>query len=350
MPCASSGTGHHRDFAWLEKCPESPCSCLSYALDRRRMSGTCSPPLTGDPGMSEFNRRELLLKGMGAAAAAAAASYGLRGAAGTLSDSAHAATTPTWNHDPGSLTGPSRWAGIDPGFSACGTGVHQSPINIETARVSVSRGPALQLKYDESELAIGNTGHVIEVRIPSGVEDVLQIGGDSYRLTQYHFHAPSEHTINGRHADVEGHFVHTNAAGATAVVGVLYRIGPRPNRLLETILRMAPETSGTEGRPIGEANPVDLFRGLDGAYAKRGKVQVDTFYSYDGSLTTPSCTENVHWYMPHGSGHVSRAAVTRFHSVVAKFANYGGYANDNRPVQPLNGRVVQLRVGPKRRS
>lgn len=300
--------------------------------------------------MSEFNRRALLLKGMGVAAAAAA-SYGLRGSVGTLlHDSAHAATTPTWNHDPGALIGPSHWAGIDPGFGACGTGVHQSPVNIETAHVGVFRGPALQLKYDASELAIGNTGHVIEVKIPPGVDDVLQIGGDRYRLTQYHFHTTSEHTINGRHADVEGHFVHTNAAGETAVVGVLYRIGPRPNRLLETILRMAPETSGAEGSPIGEANPADLFRGLDGTCAKRGQVQVDTFYTYDGSLTTPGCTENVHWYMSYGSGHVSRVAVTRFHAVVAKFANYGGYANDNRPVQPLNGRVVQLRVGPKRHS
>jgi carbonic anhydrase len=63
---------------------------------------------------------------------------------------------------------------------------------------------------------------VAEVPIPAGVEDVLQFGGDRYQLTQYHFHAPSEHTINARHADVEGHFVHKNANGDTAVVGVFY--------------------------------------------------------------------------------------------------------------------------------
>ena len=220
--------------------------------------------------MSEFNRRELLLKGSSAAAAAAAA-YALRGPARTLlPGSARAATTTAWNHDPRSPIGPLHWAEIDPGFSVCGSGVQQSPVDIQTAHVGALHGPPLLLRYDASELAIENTGHVVEVPIPPGVEDVLQIGGDRYQLTQYHFHAPSEHTINGRHADVEGHFVHTNAAGDTAVVGVFFRIGRRPNPLLETILLNAPETSGEEGPPLGEANPAELFRGLEGARAKHG--------------------------------------------------------------------------------
>ena len=223
--------------------------------------------------------------------------------------------------------------------------MHQSPVNIETARAGVLHGPPLQLRYHASELAIENTGHVVEVPIPPGVDDVLQIGGDRYTLTQYHFHALSEHTINGAHADVEGHFVHTNAAGETAVVGVLYRIGPRPNHLLDTILLEAPEDSGEEGHPIGEANPAELFSDLAGASGKRGRVRVDSFYAYAGSLTTPGCTENVRWSVLSGGGQVSQAAVERFHEVIGGFAGYGGYPNNNRPVQPLNGRVVQLRRG-----
>jgi carbonic anhydrase len=295
--------------------------------------------------MSELNRRELLLKGTGAAAAAAAA-YGLLGPARPLlPGTARAATTPTttWNHDPGSPIGPFHWAEIDPGFGVCGTGLHQSPVNIETARTGVLHGPPLQLRYHASELVVENTGHVVEVPIPDGIDDVLQIGGDRYRLTQYHFHAPSEHTVNGRHADVEGHFVHTNDAGDTAVVGVFYRIGRKPNPLLETILLSAPETSGEEGEPMGEANPADLFSRVEGVRAKRGKVQVDSFYAYAGSLTTPGCTENVRWSVLSDGGHVSPAAVAHFHSVIAQFAGYGGYANNNRPVQPLNHRVIQRR-------
>jgi carbonic anhydrase len=291
--------------------------------------------------MSAFNRRELLLKGTSAAAATAA--YALRGPARTLLEgTARAQAAPAWNHDPGSLIGPSHWAEIAPGFSACGTGMRQSPVDIETARVGVLRSRPLLLRYEASELGIENTGHVIEVPIPRGVEDVLLIGGDRYRLVQYHFHAPSEHTVNGRYADVEGHFVHANAAGEIAVVGVFYRIGPRPNPLLETILLKAPERSGRHGQPIGEANPADLFGGLGGARgcqtkaceesvrerARHGRVRVEAFYAYDGSLTTPGCTENVRWSVLSEGGHVSRAAVTRFHAVIAKFANYWGYANN----------------------
>ena len=185
---------------------------------------------------------------------------------------------------------------------------------------------------------------MVEVPIPDGVDDVLQIGRDRYHLTQYHFHALSEHTVNGRHADVEGHFVHTNAAGDTAVVGVLYRVG----RQVEPAARrdspcMRRRLSGEESESLGEANPADLFRGLTERTRKHGHVDVDSFYAYDGSLTTPGCTENVRWSVLSGGGQVSKAAVEHFHEVIAQFAGYGGYANNNRPVQPLNDRVIRLR-------
>ena len=226
--------------------------------------------------------------------------------------------------------------------------MQQSPVDIDTAHVGVLHGPPLELRYEASELAIENTGHVVEVPIPAGVEDVLQIGGDRYKLTQYHFHALSEHTVNGRHADVEGHFVHTNAAGDTAVVGVLYphRAASEPAARDDPPQR--PGDVGRGGAALGEANPADLFSGINGARARRGRVHVDAFYAYDGSLTTPGCTENVRWSVLSDGGHVSRAAVAHFHGVIAQFADYGGYANNNRPVQPLNGRVVQLRCGPRR--
>jgi carbonic anhydrase len=165
--------------------------------------------------------------------------------------------------------------------------MRQSPINIEPAHVDVVHGSPLLLRYDASELVIENTGHVVNVQIPAGVEDVLQIGRDRYTLTEYHFHAPAEHTVDGRRADVEAHLVHTNAAGDTAVVGVVYRVGRTPNRLLETILRNVPETSGEESEPFGERNPADLFRDVGCLRAKHGHVRVESFYAYAESLTTP---------------------------------------------------------------
>ena len=94
---------------------------------------------------------------------------------------------------------------------------------------------------------------------------------------------------------------------------------------------------------MGEANPADLFRGIDGACPKNGKVQVDSFYAYSGSLTTPGCSENVGWSVLSDGGRVSASAVAHFHKVISQFAGYAEYGNSNRPVQPLNDRVVQLR-------
>jgi carbonic anhydrase len=35
--------------------------------------------------------------------------------------------------------------------------------------------------------------------------------------------------------------------------------------------------------------------------------------------------------------------VTRFHRLIAQFPFYNGYPNNNRPVQPRNGRVIKFR-------
>jgi carbonic anhydrase len=285
--------------------------------------------------MGKLTRRDLL-KGTGAAAALAAA-YALRGPAAARP---RAQPPVAWNHDPNSPIGPFHWGDI--GFPTCGQGLLQSPVNIETEQVAVYHGPPLLLRYHESELVIENTGHVVEVPIPAGVHDTLQIGSDRYELVEYHFHAPSDHTVNGRLADVEVHFVHQNAQGARAVVGVVYRLGHRPNPLLERVLLAAPMTAGDEVN-AGEATPAELFRDLEGVSDGLGRVRVGAFYAYSGSLTTPGCTENVRWSVLTNGGHVSQAALTRFHQVISLFPNYGGYPNNNRPVQPLNGRVIEQR-------
>ena len=64
------------------------------------------------------------------------------------------------------------------------------------------------------------------------------------------------------------------------------------------------------------------------------------------SLTKPDCTQGLRWSVLVGAGQVSRAAVIRFHQLIARFPNYDGYPNSNRPVQPLNDRIISARYGP----
>jgi carbonic anhydrase len=249
------------------------------------------------------------------------------------------ATTPgAWSHDPASPIGPPRWEQL--GYPTCGQGTGQSPVNIRTRAVAPAGHAPLRLRYTTSELAVENTGHVVEVPIPAGVHDTLQIGRDRYELVQFHVHAPSEHAIDDVRADVEVHFVHVNDQGALAVVGVLFRIGHRPNDVLDRILHSAPSEAGEEVA-VGAANPAALFAGIKGIRTgHRRAVKVGQFYAYDGSLTTPACTEHVRWSVLAHGGQVSREAVAHLHAVISHLPGYSGYPNNNRPLQPLNGRVI----------
>jgi carbonic anhydrase len=48
-------------------------------------------------------------------------------------------------------------------------------------------------------------------------------GMSSWHPLQFHFHSPSEHTINGQHMDLEMHMVHlTEDGGLGAVLAILF--------------------------------------------------------------------------------------------------------------------------------
>jgi carbonic anhydrase len=246
-----------------------------------------------------------------------------------------------WNHDPASPIGPFHWG--QNGFPVCGMGASQSPVNIATGRLVSLHGPPLILRYQSSQLGVENTGHVVEVPVPAGVTGTALIGGERYELVQYHFHAPAEHSVDGRLAEVEAHLVHMSARGVTAVVGVFFWLSNEPNPVLDKILLAAPWAAGDTAQ-AGEASPAELFHRVPGAHPiDGGHVMVNSFYAYSGSLTTPGCTEDVGWAVLAGGGGVSEAAVSRFHQVIAHFPFYDGYPDNNRPVQPLNGRAVKFR-------
>jgi carbonic anhydrase len=292
--------------------------------------------------MVELVRRDLL-KTAGATAAGIGA-ISLSGPASALFCGQAQAAGAEWNHDPRSPIGPLHWSAI--GFPACGTGTGQSPVDIRTDRLARYPGSALLLRYGPSQVSIKNTGHYMEVPIPDGSRDALHIGDDQYQLVQYHFHVPAEHTVNGRLADLEAHYVHQNSDGVMAAVGVFYFIGRNPNPLLDAILLAAPATAGQEVSLGRAASPADLLHNISGvSQAPAGAVSVESFYSYDGSLTTPGCAEGLLWSVLVGGGQVSKAAVTRFHRLIARFPYYNGYPDNNRPLQPLGDRIIRLRHG-----
>ena len=213
--------------------------------------------------------------------------------------------------------GPAHWASLEPEFQSCGLGKHQSPIDIRGAKAAAL--PAIEFHYQPSPLKIIDNGHTVQVSYASG--SFITVGDQKYELQQFHFHHPSEEKVNGKSYPLVAHLVHRNAEGKLAVVAVLMTEG-QVNPLLETVWKYLPAEEGKELAPEGVT--IDVARLLP---AKHG------YYTFTGSLTTPPCTEGVTWFVLKRPAQISKGEV-------AAFAQK--YPHNARPVQPLNGRSVQM--------
>jgi carbonic anhydrase len=149
-------------------------------------------------------------------------------------------------------------------------------------------------------------------------------GKDTWTLAQFHFHAPSEHTVDGTSYPLEMHLVHLDAAGKPAVVvGVFIRAG-KENAALARAFQSLPAKEGDTLERVGDT--IDA-----GALLPADK----TFFTYAGSLTTPPCTEGITWYVLKAPIEMSRAQIAAY--AYMKLEHLG---HTNRPIQRLGGRVV----------
>ena len=196
------------------------------------------------------------------------------------------ANTPHWTYE--GEKGPRFWGKLDPIFSVCDKGRNQSPIDI--AKTSPATLPKLRSDFSPAKLQIVhhehiadeiNNGHTIQINYTEG--DTLTIGDTNYELIQFHFHAPSEHTVHGKHYPMEVHFVHKSPSGALAVVGVFIEQGAH-NKAFDPIWANLPTQKGVESH--FEHVSVDVDSLLPHSHQS---------YRYDGSLTTPPCSEVVKW-------------------------------------------------------
>jgi carbonic anhydrase len=216
--------------------------------------------------------------------------------------------TPHWGYD-GALN-PAKWGDV---FPVCGSGKSQSPVDIRGPFVKATN--ELKPSFKPATLKIVNNGHTLQVNVGNGSK--TEINGESYELLQFHFHRPSEEHIEGKPMAMVAHFVHKSAAGKLAVIGVLLSEGAE-NEAVKMIWANAPKEEGPE-KVVAEStfNPAAML-------PKRLH-----YYSFEGSLTTPPCTEGVTFYILKTPMTISRAQIDAF-----------PFKMNARPVQPLNGRHI----------
>ena len=220
-----------------------------------------------------------------------------------------------WSYSGG--TGPGHWSAMEKDFEACGIGRNQSPIDIQTQAVRRGPLPAIAFDYKPSPLKIIDNGHTIQVNYAPG--STITINGAKYELKQFHFHKPSEEKIDGKQSDMVAHLVHKDANGKVAVVAVLLSKGAE-NPLIATLWKNVPKEKGHEAEVAAVTVDVNQLLPKDRGY-----------YTFEGSLTTPPCSEGVRWFVLKSTTTVSAAEVSQFGKV---------YSMNARPTQPLNGREI----------
>ncbi len=201
----------------------------------------------------------------------------------------------------------------------------QSPIDIAPATVVRFRSADPQINY-------GRVARVSKLERYDGTIKAtltgahrISIKGKSYALVQFHFHASSEHRVDGAQTPLELHLVHQASDGALAVIGVRFALG-RANPVIQQLLDLTPAAGSPAVTPTSSFDLITLLPPLTSPY-----------FTYSGSLTTEPFSEGLNWVVFRPTLTISAEQLAQYRSL---------FPEDNaRGVQSLNGRIIFERVG-----
>jgi len=232
------------------------------------------------------------------------------GACPVCARAARAAEDAHWGYD--GEAGPTHWGGLSADNIACSAGSQQSPLNI-TGTIPADL-PAIEIAWKRGGTMVNN-GHTIQINVPAG--STLSRGGKVYEMVQYHFHSPSEHLVEGRGFAMEAHFVHKHtASGNLGVLGIM----------------LIPGGTNPTFANLAAAFPKEGDEATAGAVDPAGLLPASlAYWTYEGSLTTPPCSEIVDWM-------VAKNPIEVAPGDIAKFTAF--YPMNARPALPDNRRFI----------
>jgi carbonic anhydrase len=211
--------------------------------------------------------------------------------------------------------GPEYWARLSAEFGTCGSGKNQSPVNL-TGMIEGDL-PNMKINYKAGGKEVLNNGHTIQINYTPG--STISVAGKTFELKQFHFHSPSENTIEGHSYPMEAHFVHADKDGNLAVIAVMFNVGEH-NAELEKAWAHMPHEAGASHTLHHMVN------------ARRLLPHKYDYFRFNGSLTTPPCSEGVNWFVMKFFDTASQEQIDKFVHAM--------HHDNNRPLQPLNARVV----------
>ncbi|KAJ8105247.1 hypothetical protein OPT61_g10295 [Boeremia exigua] len=197
-------------------------------------------------------------------------------------------TTP-WNYDVSC-----DWGKLDPSYIACRNGTQQSPINLtHKAALSKKNQPNFAYKNKPTTGILSNWGYGPSFTLspPGGDYSKLPkitFGTEEAFLIGWHIHTPAEHTIDGSRSRAEMHLVHVTRHGIPrSVVGIFIDPGKAESKFV----------AGFQKHLRGVKDTTTVTVELNMAQVVPEAAASKEFWAYEGSLTSPPCSEGVRWFV-----------------------------------------------------
>jgi len=237
---------------------------------------------------------------------------------------------PTWSYTD-AVTAPNQWFRKSP---TCG-GKRQSPINIELGKVvhdpvtnelqpllfNYRWMDASSMKEARTAMTLQNVGAGPIFMAKPGSNFQSKQHAHIFELQRIAFRSPSEHAINGKRYAMEAQLYHkSRISGKVSIVSVLFTLGAE-NYFLNTLNFDFLPKMGRSANVYGQVNVAGIL------------PFNQHYFTYDGSLTEPPCTEGITWYVMQQPVELSAKQLDRLQGALR-------YASNSRPVQPIGLRGV----------
>ncbi|KAG8625282.1 hypothetical protein KVT40_007033 [Elsinoe batatas] len=207
------------------------------------------------------------------------------------------------------------WAAIKPAYAVCSSGRNQSPIALRTSTgYATTHKPNFSANmYSKVTGQFYNSGHGVYYTLnhPSGDYSGLpsmKFDSETVYLGGWHTHTPAEHTVNGNKPRAEIHFVFYTATGSPrSVVGFHIAAGTTtPSSFFSQYPTPWPglETQDKQVQLTVDLAPLQAV--ADG---------FRRYWTYNGSLTTPACSEGLRWFFNGNTFRVSNAQLAEIERV-----------------------------------
>ncbi|MBC1490550.1 carbonic anhydrase [Listeria booriae] len=220
-------------------------------------------------------------------------------------------------------TGPSNWGDIKPAYAISKTGKAQSPVKIDTSKTKKdAKITNITYKYQPTSFKLIRKDQMTQATAQPAKgrpDSTINVGGKDYTLKTINIHTPAEHQIDNKKMDAELQLVHTSKDNKTVIISVLVKSGAE-NKAIGDLTSVVANSTNNKEQP------------LKTTISTLGLIPTnDKHFTYQGSLTTPATTEGVTWFVYETPITMSTKQLDQLKSKLA---------DNNRPTQPLNERVI----------